>query len=51
MEDREAPVPLLPLHQQKLQEAEEVMPPRREVQGHGGLRALGLGCLRGGTSE
>ena len=32
------PAPPLPLYRQNMQEAEGVTPPRREVQGHGGLR-------------
>ena len=38
MEERRAPAPPLPLYRQ---EAEVVTPPRREVNGHGGLRAPG----------
>ena len=41
VEEHGAPAPPLPLHRQNLQEAEGVTPPRREVQGHGGLRAPG----------
>ena len=41
VEERRAPAPPLLLHRQNMQEAEEVTPPRREVQGHGGLRAPG----------
>ena len=41
VEERGAPAPHLPLPQQNMQEAEVVRPPRREVNGHGGLRAPG----------
>ena len=41
VEERGAPAPLLPRHRQNMQEAEGVTPPRREVQGHGGLQAPG----------
>ena len=36
-----APAPPLPLHRQILQEVEGLVPPRREVQGYGGLRTPG----------
>ena len=49
MEVRGAPAPPLLLHQQNLQEAEGVTPPKREVQGYGGASGLlSLCCLRGG---
>ena len=38
IEERGAPAPPLPLDRQNMQEAEVVTPPRREVNGHGGLR-------------
>ena len=41
MEERGAPAPLLPLYRQNMQEAEVATPLRREVNGHGGLRAPG----------
>ena len=41
VEERGAPAPMGPLHRQNLPEAEGVTPPRRGVQGHGGLRAPG----------
>ena len=41
VEERGAPAAPLPLHRQNMQEAEVVTPPRREVNGHGGLRAPG----------
>ena len=41
VEERGAPAPPLPLPRQNMQEAEVVMPPMREVNGHGGLRAPG----------
>ena len=41
IEERGAPAPLLPLDRQNMQEAEVVTPPKREVNGHRGLRAPG----------
>ena len=41
VEEPGAPAPPLPLQWHNLQEAKGVTPPRREVQGHGGLRAPG----------
>ena len=41
VEERGAPAPPLTLHRQNMQEVEGVTPPRREVQGHGGLQAPG----------
>ena len=41
IEERGAPAPPLPLDWQNMQEAEVVTPLRREVNGHGGLRAPG----------
>ena len=41
IEERGAPAPLLPLDRQNMQETEVVTPPRREVNGHRGLRAPG----------
>ena len=49
VEERGAPAPPLPLHRQNLQDAEGVTPPRREVQGHGSLRAFGSGLPPRGT--
>ena len=48
VEERGAPVPLLSLPRQNMQEAEVVTPLRREVNGHGASGLLGLVCLRGG---
>ena len=39
VEEHAAPAPPLPLPQQNMQEAGVVTPPRREVNGHGGLQA------------
>ena len=44
VEEHGAPAPPLPLPRQNMQEAEVVTPPRREVNGHEGLRAPGS-CL------
>ena len=41
IEECGAPAPLLPLDRQNMQETEVVTPPRREVNGHGGLHAPG----------
>ena len=41
IKERGAPAPLLPLDRQNMQETEVVTPPRREVNGHGGLRPPG----------
>ena len=51
MEEHGAPAPPLPLDRQNMQEAEVATQPMREVNRHGGLRLLGLGCLRGVTSS
>ena len=49
MEERGAPAPPLPLDLQNLQEAEVATPPRREVNGHRGLRAPGSRLPQRGT--
>ena len=49
IEERRAPAPPLPLARQNMQEAEVVTPPRREVNGHGGLRAPGFRLLPRGA--
>ena len=41
VDERGAPAPPLSLPRQNMPEEEVVMPPRREVNGHGGLRAPG----------
>ena len=45
VEERRALAPPLPLPRQNMQEAEVVMPPMREVNGHGASGLLGLVCL------
>ena len=49
VEERGAPAPPLLLHQQNMQEVEVVTPPRREVNGHGGLRTPGSRLSPRGT--
>ena len=49
VEERGAPAPPLPLPRQNMQEAGVVTPPRREVNGHGDLRALGSRLSPRGT--
>ena len=49
IEERGAPAPPLPLDRQNMQEADVAMPPRREVNGHGGLRAPGSRLPQRGT--
>ena len=49
IEERRALAPPLPLDRQNMREAEVVTPPRREVNGHGGLRAAGFRLPQRGT--
>ena len=42
VEERGAPAPPLSLPRRDMQEAGVITPPRREVDGHGGLRAPGF---------